>query len=86
MSLALRLFAAVAISVSFSSCTLIGAAIRTAAQMWPLLLMADEDGTGKENPEAMKARARQIHNLPSYDGRQDWIKNDKAAQQGLAAR
>lgn len=86
MSTALRLLAAAAISVSLSSCTLINAALQTAYQLWPLLLMADNNGTGKENPEAVNARARQIHNLPSYDGRQDWIKNDKAAQQGVAAR
>lgn len=86
MQIILRITLAATLALSLSSCGLIGAAVRTAQQLLPLLLLADENSQDKNNPEAVKARARQIDGIPAYDGRMDWIKNDKAAPQGLASR
>ncbi|MBL9130682.1 MAG: hypothetical protein JNG86_05755 [Verrucomicrobiaceae bacterium] len=86
MKIASRITLAVLFSISLSSCQLIGSALQTAYQLLPLLLLADGNAQDANGSEAVRNRARKIHDLPAYDGRMDWMKNEKSAAQEIVAR
>lgn len=82
----LRILLAIALSISLSSCQLIGSLIGTALRLAPLALLAENESAQGTTTKDIEARGRKIQVAPVYDGRIDWMKKDSTAPQGLAAR